>query len=70
MDLLATDGLVTTLMNAKLMLTIVVFMHHAITLLALMNACAFLGFLAMVMCVKMLMSVATEVIFAALTPGV
>ena len=34
MDLRATDGLVTTLMNAKLMLTIVVIMHHAITLLA------------------------------------
>ena len=34
MDLRATDGLVTTLMNAKLMLTIVVFMHYAITLSA------------------------------------
>ena len=35
-----------------------------------MNACVDLGFPAMVMCVKMLMSAATEVIFAALNPGV
>ena len=34
MDLWEKDGLVTTLMNAKLMLTTVVFMHHAITLSA------------------------------------
>ena len=34
MDFWEKDGLVTTLMNAKLMLTTVVFMHHAITLSA------------------------------------
>ena len=35
-----------------------------------MNACVVLGFPAMVMCVKMLMNAATEVIFVALTPSV
>ena len=59
-----------TLMNVLMELTSVIGMQTAKTLWALMNACAFLGFLAMVMCVKMLMSAATEVIFAALTLGV
>ena len=64
------DSHVMTLMNVLMELTSVIGMQNAKTLWALMNACAFLSFLAMVMCVKMLMSAATEVIFAALTPGV
>lgn len=64
------DSHVMTLMNVLMELTSVIGMQNAKTLWALMNACAFLGFPAMVMCVKMLMSAATEVIFAALTPGV
>ena len=64
------DSHVTTLMNVLMELTSVIGMQNAKTLWALMNACAFLGFPVMVMCVKMLMSAATEVIFAALTPGV
>ena len=64
------DSHVMTLMNVLMELASVIGMQNAKTLWALMNACAFLGFPAMVMCVKMLMSAATEVIFAALTPGV
>ena len=64
------DSHVMTLMNVLMELTSVTGMQNAKTLWALMNVCAFLGFPAMVMCVKMLMSAATEVIFAALTPGV
>ena len=59
-----------TLMNVAMELTSVIGMQNAKTLWALTNACVVLGFPAMVMCVKMLMSVATEVIFAAFTPGV
>ena len=59
-----------TLMNVAMEFTSVIGMQNAKTLWALMNVCAILGFPAMVMCVKMLMSAATEVIFAAFTPGV
>ena len=58
------------LMNVAMELTSVIGMQNAKTLWALTNACVVLGFPAMVMCVKMLMSAATEVIFAALTPSV
>ena len=64
------DSHVMTLMNVAMEFTSVIGMQNAKTLWALMNVCAILGFPAMVMCVKMLMSAATEVIFAALTPGV
>ena len=64
------DSHVMTLMNVLMELTSVIGMQNAKTLWALMNACAILGFPVMVMSVKMLMSAATEVIFAALTPGV
>ena len=59
-----------TLMNVAMELTSVIGMQNAKTLWALMNACVVLGFPAMVMCVKMLMNAATEVIFVALTPSV
>ena len=59
-----------TLMNVAMELTSVIGMQNAKTLWALTNACVVLGFPAMVMCVKMLMSAATEVIFVALTPSV
>ena len=64
------DSHVMTLMNVVMELTSVIGMQNAKTLWALTNACVVLGFPAMVMCVKMLMSAATEVIFAAFTPGV